>query len=268
MSKAPRSAAAAAVRAGAKATAAATAAAMLAPKAPATVHDGAPLVSVAQPNGAVVIIPETATKAPATSVAPVLSFDFAASGASLARADAQRARLVSELGEHLKCECLTLPAWEAARAAFIEGAKSTGYLAPDKLWERVIKQGQELGIVPDKPKAATAESSKKAAQREKKADRIEALAKSASPQDLLKQSAAASLKGDAGAALDLLTAAKRAQADADKAARDAASTEIEKHASAIRAALRRLEKSGDVKALASIAKVALKFSPEPAPATV
>jgi 3-methyladenine DNA glycosylase AlkC len=76
------------------------------------------------------------------------------------------------------------------------------------------------------------------------------------------------LKGDAGAALDLLTAAKRAQADADKAARDAAATEIEKHASTIRAALRRLEKSGDVKALAALAKVALKCSPEPAAAPV
>jgi hypothetical protein len=226
------------------------------------------LVSVVQPNGAVVIIPETATKAPAVSVAPVLSFDFAASGASLARADAQRARLVQELGEHLTAECSTLPAWEAARARFIEGAKSTGYLAPDKLWERVIKQGQELGIVPDKPKAATAESTKKAAQRESKASKIEALAKSASPQDLLKQSAAASLKGDASQALDLLTAAKRAQADADKAARDAAATEIEKHAGTIRAALRRLEKAGDVKHLAALAKVALKCSPEPATAPV
>jgi hypothetical protein len=234
----------------------------------ATPHDNAPLVAVPQGNGAVVIIPETATKAPAVSVAPVLSFDFAASGASLARADAQRARLVSELGEHLKCECLTLPAWEAARAAFIEGAKSTGYLAPDKLWERVIKQGQELGIVPDKPKAATAESTKKAAQREGKASKIEALAKSGSVQDILKRAAEASLKGDASLALDLNEAAKRAQAAADKAARDAAAADIERHVTAIRGAIKRLEKSGNVAALAALAKAALKASPEPEAAPV
>jgi hypothetical protein len=132
----------------------------------------------------------------------------------------------------------------------------------------VIKQGQELGIVPDKPKAATAESTKKAAQREGKASKIEALAKSGSVQDILKRAAEASLKGDASLALDLNEAAKRAQAAADKAARDAAAADIERHVTAIRGAIKRLEKSGNVAALAALAKAALKASPEPEAAPV
>jgi hypothetical protein len=258
---------------------------------PVTVHDGAPLASIVQPNGATVIIPETATKAPATSVTFVVTDQtrsaLMADGA--AAYDGETSLLAfaavfqpymatatqqGNLDAYNECARLWKVGYEAERRNILPADVTAISDRAQAAFERRMRAAMSedgLGkdrLIGTKPKAATAESTKKAAQREGKASKIEALAKSASPQDLLKQSAAASLKGDAGAALDLLTAAKRAQADADKAARDAAATEIEKHASTIRAALRRLEKSGDVKALAALAKVALKCSPEPAAAPV
>jgi hypothetical protein len=255
------------------------------------VHDGAPLASIVQPNGATVIIPETATKAPATSVTFVvpdqtrsaLMADGAAAYdgetsllafAAVFRPYMATATQQGNLDAYNECARLWKVGYEAERRNILPADVTAISDRAQAAFERRMRAAMSedgLGkdrLIGTKPKAATAESTKKAAQREKKADRIEALAKSGSVQEILKRAAEASLKGDASQALDLNEAAKRAQAAADKAARDAAAADIERHVAAIRGAIKRLEKSGNVVALAALAKAALKASPEPEAAPV
>lgn len=203
--------------------------------------------------------------ADSVNTAAPAAFDFAASGKAFALAEGQRGRLIAELGENLKgCDYAH---WIAARDLFVAGAKAAGWLAADKLWVRVVSQGQELGLIPDTPKAQTPAATKAAAKRSAKVEAIAKLQEGATPAELRSKAAAELGKGakaDTDAAALMLEAAKRAEADAAKAAKDKANEATKARREAITAAVKRMVEAADLKGLDAVLKVALKHSPAPA----
>lgn len=205
-----------------------------------------------------------ASPAPAPAPAAPAAFDYAKSGASIARSEGQRSRLLAELGEALKGS--TYAQWEAARMAFEKGASEAGWAAPADLWQRTVKAGKELGLVGEKPAAPTAGAKKKAAQRGAKAAKLEALAKGTTPAALLTKAAEAIKAGKADEALDLQMAAKHARDAAEKAAREKAADVVKAIKARLSGAIDRLVKAGAVAKLETLAKAAEKASPVPAAA--
>jgi hypothetical protein len=180
------------------------------------------------------------------------TFSFTHSGESIARNTSQSSRLVAELGEHLAAECKTLDAWNAARAAFIAGATSAGYAAPQDLWERTLKTGREWGVVPDKPKAETAAATTKAAERTRASEAIQGK----TAVELKAEADAKAEAGDYVAAAKLQkaadTAVKTAQREAIKVAKDECAPLI----AAIKSSTDLMLKANDRTGLGHLAKVA------------
>lgn len=184
--------------------------------------------------------PQSAPQTPA-------GFDFRTAGLQFAQSEAQRAKRISELGEALK-DC-DLAGWTAARDAFIAGAKSVGYAAPEKLWERTISAGQEFGIIKDKPKAETPDASRMAESRKARAEDTRTVAElTAAAQELAGRN---DLVG-AGKLAKLAESKTKALAtEAAKVAREATKAD----ADAVRAHMAVLVKAGDKSGLAMLAKV-------------
>jgi hypothetical protein len=224
------------------------------------------LVRTEGENGATIIQPASTPEAPKTEAA----FDFAASGASIARSDSQRARLIAELGEAL--QGLTFVGWGMARAAFIAGAIGTGYKAPEDLYERTIKAGQSMGFIGDKPKAASTDATKKAEQRTKAATLIEEAKKLGTPAELRTKAAAELGKGakaDTDAAERLLKAAKLIETTAASDAKAASAEKVKMARDRIRAAIERANKLDDsLPVLVKMAAALEKISPAPKTSTI
>jgi colicin import membrane protein len=195
----------------------------------------------------------TNTQAPAAAPAP--AFDFAASGRAFALSEGQRGRLLQELGEQLKGA--DFAHWNAARDLFIAGALAAGWLAAEKLWERTIKAGNELGLIPEKPKATGPAATKQAAKREAQAAELAKVAEGKTPAQLRVEAAKHLAAGKASKESDaMLKAAEAIEKAADKAARDKAREAIKAADDRIRAARTALKEAGAIKALQALADAA------------
>ena len=226
----------------------------------ATKPQATPVAAVAAPQA-------TAPAAPVASVATTTEAGarkaaFIKSGESIARSTAQRARLIAELGEMLK-ECTTFDAWECARVDFIAGARLAGFAAPDALWGEIIRAGQSMSLIGDKPKSAGPEAVKKQGQRATKADKVaEAIKAGTKPLELVAQSRElldAGKVSEAASALDLAKALQeKVQKDATKAASEACAKLAEKARECIKAAI----KAGDEDALRRMVNAYAKPAPK------
>jgi hypothetical protein len=169
-----------------------------------------------------------------------LEFTFTLSGSACARAEVSRSRVFGELAEHLNGK--TFAQWETAREEFKAGATSAAYADPQKLWERAVNYGVEMGLITARPKAEGA-AAVKAAARTAAADKLAELAKATTPVKLRIEAAelakAGTAEGIKAAADKLATAdklAKAAQSAADKAVREQLAKARETFEAALKAA--------------------------------
>ena len=205
----------------------------------------------------------TATQTPvAAGLSAEAQASFQKSGASIARSTAQRSLLIAELGELLK-PCTTFALWEAARVEFIAGARGAGFAAPEALWQEIVRAGQALGLVGDKPKSTDPEATKKHAQRASKADKVaEAIKAGTTAMDLVAEAKKASEAGDVSKAIEALALSKAIQEkvtkDASKKAAEACADLAKKARDCINAAT----KAGDVEALRRMVNAYAKPAPK------
>jgi hypothetical protein len=191
---------------------------------------------------------------------------FAAVDLNVAKIQGDAADLAALL-LRLGCD-KSYPAYQAARLEFIAGTPTDKSAeARTKMWERAYAAARECkageALPRGGPKSAEPAAVQKAGQRSKHAEKIEELKAIGTPAELHQKAAAALKAGDASAASDILEAAKKKQAEIDKAARDAVANKTEPLAKAAREAIARMLKAGDVKGLQAVATVALKHSPAP-----
>lgn len=149
------------------------------------------------------------------------------------------------------------------RTEFKDAARAAGYEDADSLWSRTWRAAKAFGMLGEFPKAQSEAATKKAAQREQAKAALSKMVEGKTAAELLVASSEALKEGDASQAAALLSAAQKAKADADKAAKDAAREATKKQVERIRAVLDRLVKAGDVAKLTKLAAAAEKLSPVP-----
>jgi hypothetical protein len=123
----------------------------------------AAVASIATPEPVVTpVVPATpaeqaATPEPAVHVTPA-AFTFEDSGFRMGRAKLAEGRLLAELCEHLRGA--DFAAWGKARADFLAGAHTAGYLSDD-IWDKAMAAGRAQGLIGDKPKTPDVDNAKR-----------------------------------------------------------------------------------------------------------
>jgi hypothetical protein len=187
-------------------------------------------------------------------------------GASFAKLALREASDVASFAESVKGMKAheDFKAFTVFRDEFKGAAVNAGYADADSLWSRTWRAAKAFGFLGEFPRAQSTEATKKAAQREAAKAETKKLTEGKTPAELLAESRKALDAGEADKAVAIMQAAKAAQAQADKAAKDKAHEATKAQVLRIRGVLERLVKSGDVGKLTKLANAAEKLSPVPA----
>lgn len=191
---------------------------------------------------------------------------FESAGRAFGASELSHANRLTEFAAHMVEFGSTFDGYKQARAWFVEGAKASGYLDPDKLFERTASAARALNLIGPKPTAPTKGAQVKAAQRTEKAGKVAELTAKHTAAELVSMAVEATRKGED--ARTLLDAAQAAKSSADKVARDAARDKVKALRARLSDAVARMVSANKLDALAKIVAAAEKAAPAPDDATI